>query len=81
MIDRGGHLNRQSHSELNRVEGVDLPRLPVLCDEVTSRLEVYIKDPDGGDFAVPDIGIKPQAKPVEVDIGDLSHPRLLRENG
>jgi len=35
-IDRGGHLNRQSHRELNRVEGVDLPRLPVLRDEVTS---------------------------------------------
>src|SRR5271157_1232644 len=35
MIDRGGRLNRQGHSELNRVEGVNLPRLPVLCDEIS----------------------------------------------
>ena len=34
-IDRGGLPNRESHRKLNCIEGVDLPRFPVLGDQVT----------------------------------------------
>jgi len=48
MIDGGGLLNRESHRELKGVEGVDLSRLPVACDQVAGRIEVSIQDADWG---------------------------------
>jgi hypothetical protein len=36
LSDRDGLLYRQGHRELNCVEGVDLPRLPTLGDEIAA---------------------------------------------
>ena len=58
--------NREGDRELDGVERVDLPRLPMPGDELTGRLKVGVEDADRSDGAVPDILEESQAEPVEV---------------